>query len=117
MTGQVTPLFEIDRPVLPAAARLIADSSATIEWYRNNGFDGSRWAARLAYLEYMVAIIPTYRPGTIALQAHLKVLGDKLAELPEPIVEASDDDVEFEGDRIRDWLRAATDLQDETESE
>jgi hypothetical protein len=46
----------------------------------------------------------------------LKVVDDKLAELPEPIIEASDDDLEFEGDRVRAWLASLTDTPDEADA-
>jgi hypothetical protein len=117
MDAQVTPLFDYGPEIPQAMRKLIEETQRTVTWYRQNGFDGPRWAAYLSSLEMSVEILPRFKPGSIAMQNLVKVILDALKDLPEPVVEASDDDVEYEGDRVRAWLSAVTDLPDEADAE
>lgn len=117
MSAEITPLFEVERAPLDAElAAYVADVHKQTDWYRAHGFDSDQWAGRLRSIETMAHGVARCRPGSIAFVTLLKVVDDKLAELPEPIVEASDDDVEFEGARVRDWLGSIADVQDEADA-
>lgn len=117
MSAEITPLFEVERAPLDAElAAYIVDVQRQTNWYREHGFDSDQWAGRLRSIETMARGVARCRPGSIAFVTLLKVVDDKLAELPEPIIEASDDDVEYEGARVRDWLGALTDLPNEADA-
>jgi hypothetical protein len=117
MSAEITPLFEVERaPIDAVLDAYIADVRKQTNWYREHGFDSDQWAGRLRSIETMALGVARCRPGSIAFVTLLKVVDDKLAELPEPIIEASDDDLEFEGDRVRAWLASLTDTPDEADA-